>query len=919
MRAWGLAMRKRFCRSFNFELQATADDDGLVLSMGPQHSFPLESLFSMLNERNARHLLEQALLAVPIFLTRWRWNITRSLLVARSKNGKKVPPALLRFRADDLLSAVFPQATGCLENSPGDVEIPDHPLVQQTMHDSLQEALDLEGLLGVLRQISQGEIELLARDTREPSPFCYELLNANPYAFLDGGEANERRSRAVATRRTLSAEELRDSGQLDLEAIRQVVQEARPLVRNPDELHDILLSRYLLPSEPAEPFAALDSAATGSSLSDAQDNALRPLREQPDWQPWLMALQSEQRAARVTWGAGHSGWVSAERWWAVKKRFPDAQLLGPLAELPPPDAELTEEQILVTLVRGVIEVCGPVTAAEIASELGLAEKTIFAALEAIEGEGLVLRGRYRNAPSWHAPAVSPEPPIEWCHRRLLARIHRLTLDGLRRQIEPVDIATFVRFLARHHALMPGTRRAGKNGVLETIQQLQGLDMAAGAWEREILPPRCENYRAESLDELCLSGEVGWSRLYPRPKLPDRARPISGIAKVCPVSLYCRDDLTWLRGDRPRVDGSDLSSPAQQIMELLSAQGAMFAADIGRACRMLPSHLTEALGELVAGGWVTSDTMVGLRALVTPAKSKSHGRASHQQTQSRVPLAGAGRWSLNWSHWPISGSAGASSPTSRAITSSRVTAARSPLARDTVPASDVPGSGASSPDGSTPDDFATGELLPTAVESWAWLLLRRWGIVFWDLLEREPGAPRWSEVVAVYRRLEARGEIRGGRFVTGVGGEQYALPHVVSQLRQLRDQGPVGEILIVSAVDPLNVVGLGNKQDRVPRRPGLKVVYLDGAPVAIISKGEVEWLGPPSARVAALLEKASRGKLKLRRAQSTAAQVAVNAATAKRPPDDTDQPADSETGDEKKRPKRRRPKPSQKPRQRWLFG
>ena len=246
-RAWGLAMRKRFCRSFDFELQATADDDGFILSLGPQHSFPIESLFPMLRADNVQNLLEQAILAVPMFQLRWRWNATRALLVARMRNGKKVPPALQRFRSDDLMTAVFPKLTGCQENIVGDHVLPDHPLVEQTMYDCLNEALDMEGLLEVLRRVERGEIQFLARDTREPSPFSYELLNANPYAFLDGGEAQERRARAVQTRRTLSVNDVRDLGHLNSEAIAQVVAESQPVVRNADELHDVLLSRIVLP------------------------------------------------------------------------------------------------------------------------------------------------------------------------------------------------------------------------------------------------------------------------------------------------------------------------------------------------------------------------------------------------------------------------------------------------------------------------------------------------------------------------------------------------------------------------------------------------------------------------------------------------------------------------------------------------
>ncbi|MCY2967303.1 MAG: DEAD/DEAH box helicase, partial [Planctomycetota bacterium] len=464
-KAWGLAMRKRFCRSFDFELQATADDDGLILSLGPQHSFPLESMFPMLNANNVDKLLEQALLYVPTFQTRWRWNVTRALLVSRFKNGKKVPPALQRFRADDLLTSVFPKLTGCQENITGDHVLPDHPLVKQSMHDSLQEAHDLEGLKVVLGRIQRGEIELLARDTREPSPFCYELLNANPYAFLDGGEAAERRTRAVATRRSLTVESVSDLGRLDPEAIRQVCAEAQPFVRSIDELHDVLLSRLVVPVE----------------------GTLGLCQSPPDWQPLFSDLRRAGRATTFVRADGVRYWVSTERLPAVQAAFPQGK---PEPAVVVPDTvrhDWDEIEARVTLLRGLMEVCGPTTSCEIGAYLSLPVHQVDAALEALEGEGVVLRGRFRPAearpalPAEGVPAlagnatssdgcaaasekeeclgaiadVSPTPAasgepiscshehdhepvpevpkpadLEWCHRRLLARIHRLTMEGL---------------------------------------------------------------------------------------------------------------------------------------------------------------------------------------------------------------------------------------------------------------------------------------------------------------------------------------------------------------------------------------------------------------------------------------------------------------------------------------------------------
>ena len=350
-RAWGLAMRKRFCRSFDFELQATADDDGFILSLGPQHSFPIESLFPMLTPRNVRSLLEQAVLAIPMFQIRWRWNVTRALLVLRREFGKKVPPAFQRFRADDLLTSVFPKLTGCQENITGDHELPDHPLTRQTMDDCLHEALDIDGLERVLADIERGEITLIARDTREPSPFSYELLNSNPYAFLDGGELQDRRTRAVSTRRSMTVESVSDLGRLDPAAIDAVRQEAQPPVRSADELHDVLLSRIVLPAD-----------------------------ELPEGESFYRELVESYRATTLTLPEGGRFWVAAERLPAAMAAFPNASC-QPSIEVPDGvRMEWTEIESRLEMLRGLMEVCGPITSADIASRASITAEQAAASL-----------------------------------------------------------------------------------------------------------------------------------------------------------------------------------------------------------------------------------------------------------------------------------------------------------------------------------------------------------------------------------------------------------------------------------------------------------------------------------------------------------------------------------------------------------
>ena len=799
-RAWGLAMRKRFCRSFDFELQASADDDGIVLSLGPQHSFPLESMFGMLTSNNVQHLFEQAVLAVPIFQNRWRWNATRALQVLRARNGKKVPPALQRFRSEDLLTAVFPKLTGCQENVVGDIELPDHPLVRQTMDDCLHEAHDIDALKEVLGRIERGEIELLARDTREPSPFSYELLNANPYAFLDGGEVAERRARAVATRRSLSVESVEDLGRLDPEAIRQVVAEAQPLIRNADELHDALLGRIILPTDEAVEWQSFfeELVTAGRATVVQYDGPQRPATDSevddvpPDQQ--LSPSTNNRRAA----------WTATERVPAILAMFPAASLT-PHVTVPPEvrhDWESTDARVAV--VRGLLEVCGPVTTVEAAARLSITTSQADAALEALEGEGFVLRGRFTPVDVSSPPCTAESHAIEWCHRRLLARIHRLTLDGLRKQIEPVSVDVFIRFLARHHGLMASHRRAGPNGLYEAIAQLQGLDIPAVAWEREILPARIDKYQPEALDELCLTGEVGWGRLFPPPRNPDHARPMASLTKVAPISLFLREDSTWLTANAPHPDRDGLSSPAAQVCEVLQERGAMFTADLLAATQMLPSQLDDVLGELVTRGWITADGFAGLRTLIADKPPRGRHAAHHRSERRRTTRTALGRWSLRVAF---------------------VSSAPPPLA---------PSSPLSSPTRSA----------PSIAEDWAWQLLRRWGIVFRDLLQREDGAPSWFEVLQVLRRLEARGEIRGGRFITGVGGEQFALTDTIQQLRRLRDEAPAQEVLVISAADPLNLAGIITKHDRIPRTASNRVAYLDGRPLASFQTGEVCWWETP---------------------------------------------------------------------------
>src|SRR5467141_828483 len=364
-KAWGLALRKRFCRSFNFELQAAATDNGLNISLSEQHSFPLADVFHFLHPNSVQHVLEQAVLPSPLFTTRWRWDAGRSLALLRFRGGKKVPPNLERMRADDLLAAVFPEALACPENLEGEIAVSDHPLIRETMKDVLTEALDIEGLHRVLTDMAEGRIRCIAVDTPVPSQFSHEILNANPYAYLDDAPLEERRARAVEMRRVLPETVLSEIGRLDPAAIATVRDDAWPDIRDAEELHDALLTLVALP------VPAGDMELSSNSLQTK-------LRESvPQWAPYFEQLVAERRAGlAVVDGANY--WVSAERAHAFRQIFPSAVFDTPLPELP--SAETSQEDAQLAMITGWMAHSGPVSATLLATALGISSSDVEKAL-----------------------------------------------------------------------------------------------------------------------------------------------------------------------------------------------------------------------------------------------------------------------------------------------------------------------------------------------------------------------------------------------------------------------------------------------------------------------------------------------------------------------------------------------------------
>jgi ATP-dependent Lhr-like helicase len=675
-RAWGLALRKKFCQGFNFELQAAATEEGVILSLGSSHSFVLEEVFRYLHPNTVRATLVQAMLDSPIFQTRWRWSTTLALAVPRNRGGARIPNQLQRMYAEDLLQAVFPDALACQDNLPGAREIPDHPLVNQALRDALEEAVDIEGLAAQLTRLHSGQIQTMARDTPEPSVLSHELLNSAVYTFLDDAPLEERRTRAVYTRRATEVRSADDLGALDPAAIERVREEAWPVANTADEMYDALMvAGYLKESE-----------------------------FRPHWSSLIREL-------------GERVIKRGDAWFAFERK----------------DDEPVE------ILASRLEVLGPV--AEPENPL----------LLALEGQGRILRGRF-------TPAT---PEIEWCDRRLLARIHRYTLNRLRAEIEPVSAAEFMRFLLHWQHVAAEDQLKGAEGLAAVVGQLEGFELAAAAWEHDVLPARVADYGAEQIDRLCLSGRVAWGRLTPGSKAPLRTSPIA---------LLLREHAThWGLASQ---DPGALSSEAAAVRNALAKKGASFFNELVSATGLLPAFVERGLAELAGAGVATADSFAGLRALLAPPEKR------------RALIETAGRWSLL---------------------------------------------------------VSSADADEAAVQTAARTLLRRYGLVFRSMLQRESNLPPWRDLVRLYRRLEARGGIRGGRFVAGFGGEQFAAPDAVGRLRAVRKMEKIDELVVLSGADPLNLVGILTPGARVAAIHRNRLLFKDGLPIAALEGGEVRRL------------------------------------------------------------------------------
>lgn len=754
-RGWGLALRKKFCRNFNFELQAAANENNIILSLSSSHSFPIDDVYRYLNTKTLRETLIQAMLDAPLFEIRWRWNASRALAIQRNRNGSRVPPQLQRMQAEDLIAQIFPDQIACAENIQGEREIPDHPLVKQVIHDCLTEAMDIEALQNLIKNIQEKKLQLIAKDLREPSIFAQEIITARPYAFLDDTEFAERRVNAIKNRSWLDPAEARDLSKLDPQAIARVKEEAWPQAQNPDELHDILSIHGFIKEE------------------EGHAN---------HWIPLLESLIKQGRAARAWLDENYCLWIAAERIPLFKKIYKDIKI-SPDLKLPATvNQEInSEEDALREVIRGRLEALGPITLKQLAVDSQVSEGKIQYALLTLEKEGFVFRGQF-------TPDLGIE---EWSERRLLQRIHKYTIESLRQSIQPVSVQDYMRFLFKLHNMNVENEQSGPSVLQGVLDQLEGYEAPAATWEADIIPNRMGEYDPSWLDVLCMSGKIVWGRFNPPKKSSENGKK-NGPIKTTPIILIPRLNTTLWRNLSVK-NGHDmtLSPTAQSVLDHLKKNGASFFDDIVHQTHLLKSQIEEGIAELVSNGLIVSDSYSGLRSLLTPEYNKSSSNrltsVRQRRRQAVFGIEHAGRWSLM---------------------------------------QEAP-----------PEEK---ELTYETLEHLIYIYLRRWGILFRTIIEKESFAPPWRMIVRVLRRMELRGELRGGRFISQVSGEQYALPETVERLRKAR-QEKNDDLISISAVDPLNLLGIILPGRRVANLTTNRIVFRDGIALAVWEGKEARFL------------------------------------------------------------------------------
>ena len=718
-RALGLALRKRFCVTFDFELQAAANDDAVTIALGPHHSFPLSDVVKLVPAGRAKEILTQAVLPLPMLAARWRWNVARALVMPRATTRGRRPIHLQRMEADDLMAATWPSLAACQENAPaGPIPIPDHPLVRQTVDDVLFEPLDVVGLEALLASIASGAVTVSFVESAEPSVLAHGILNGAPFTFLDDAPLEERRSRAVGLTRGLGA--LGPDGlpsgpvasdPLDESVVAEVLATAVPRVRSADELHELLDDLVMV----------------------------RPVAR------W------EHLAAEL---AAHSRLVSVAGAWVATERRAAAEGIS------------IDDAAAADCVRGHLQHAGPVSVEDLVADevlgagplrgaplsLGRAKSAV-AALEA-QGYAIAL------------------PDGRWCARHLLVRCHSLARQRRRHRVEPVGLADLVDFLCEWQRVEPSSRFEGRSGVLAAVEQLQGIELPAGDWEAHVLPARVAHYDPAWLDELCLSGEVAWARLTPRPGDDADRRGAATPSAATPLALVRRGDLPWLLaavrlGESPAPPTHGASC---DLLAALERRGAQFRAELAASSGRLPVEVDEGLWDLVARGIATADAFSAVRSLLD-------ARARMRARQRRLPAARLAR------------------APRRATAGTGVGEGRWSVVAQ-------------------PESAPLGVELEELAERVAIQLLVRWGVVAYELSGRESFRVPWRHVTWALRRLEARGEVVGGRFIAGLSGEQYATPEAARMLAERRE-GRRGRPVTLAGSDPVNLTGTVLPGPRVP--------------------------------------------------------------------------------------------------------
>ncbi len=766
-KAWGLALRKRFCVRFNFELQAAALEDNFVLSLGPTHSFALDEVQNYLKSASSKAVLTQAVLGAPMFATRWRWTANIALAVLRFNRGKKVPPPFQRNDSEDLLSLVFPDQVACQENITGPIELPDHPLVQQTLDDCLQEVMDAGGFAQLLAQIESKEVNVVCRDLSEPSALTHEVLTAKPYAFLDDAPAEERRTLAVQTRRLTGNSDITEFGRFDRDVVRAVSMDFWPNPRDAEELHDALVNSGF--------FSYGDPLLVQGQYSEM----FIPDGGEIRWQEYFEILQSQQRATELTLDSGVRLWVAAER-------LDELLLLHPHVPRQPEFEPTSFAQVpvddptkaLISIIQSRLGIVGPSTISQLSATIDLPPRLIESALTALEAEGSVMRGSFTEQTS----------EVQWCDRNFLARLHKRAISKLRNQIKPVGAKQYTRYLARWMRLTSDTRGEGVESLSSIIESLEAYEAPAGIWESDILASRSFKYKPELLDYLNATGRFVWCRL----SVPDRLSGKGGNKRIyrhrtsirtIPLAFVKRNRLSIWKSltEKSTPIEPKLSSKSHLILESFADYGPLFFEEIQDELGLLPVHVEESLVELFALGMVTCDHFGGIRSLLTPEnerrrKSRS-GRLHSHAVQS------SGRWSL-----------------------------------------------LQHPKRKSKSQLTEDELIRTAAKA----LLYRYGIVFQNLLVREGKyIPPWRQLQRYYARMEDRGELRSGRFVENVAGQQFAIPVAVDLLRNSDKDTYESQSTTVHSADPFNLSGIISVGISGAVQSSDRLVYQDGKVIKVI--------------------------------------------------------------------------------------